>query len=220
MQSILCIFLALYVVLSFQSDPFELIKMLTLIAGRLLIVFTALGLVPIPLSLMLVIFLLQLNIAEACLVDIFKGRYKNAFIATLLMISSFYITLEWRHGYYLVNQPLFITWIAAYTLWNWNFILWQFHRSIWIFHMVVLLSPIVISLILCSGDYWLFLRGVSLTLAGMTQLSYKTQLKKWLKPIKIFKNDSKEMKKPKIQTAIMALNATLVMLFMLPFIIE
>lgn len=72
-----------------------------------------------------------------------------------------------------------VLWIAAYTIWNWVFVTFEFGHNLAKMHVGVLGAPIIASLIMWNPGTWFLLRGNSLTIAGITQISNKEKLEKY-----------------------------------------
>lgn len=160
--------------------PFERIKILSLIPGRILIALTVLGLLQGELLVEVIFWLLRLNILEALLKDLKEKRYLNAISGALLIASSWSFSGFWN-GIYYVTQPWeSLFWILAYTLWNWNFVFLNFPRALAIYHIGVLSAPLLFCLFTLDQGYWLILRAATLTLAGCAQILYKNKILLWL----------------------------------------
>jgi hypothetical protein len=148
---------------------FGYIKLNSLMLGRLFVILAAFGYGDDIIHIVYLI-LLQLNILEAILLDGVKKQYYNAFSGILVLISSFYLVLNWTGSSVIVENEIYILWIIAYTIWNANFVTLQLSGAYFTHHYLILLSPIVACLLLLDFSYWLMFRETSLLL-GMTTLA-------------------------------------------------
>ena len=135
---------------------FGYIKLNSLMLGRLFVILAAFGYGDDIIHIVYLI-LLQLNILEAILLDGVKKQYYNAFSGILVLVSSFYLTLNWTGSSVVVENEIYILWIIAYTIWNANFVTLQLSGAYFTHHYLILLSPIVACLLLLD-----FNEGVNL----------------------------------------------------------
>ncbi|MBB6480650.1 hypothetical protein [Spirochaeta isovalerica] len=189
-NGILTVALPIYLLITGkQMVPFERIKISTLLIGRVLTFLTALLVVPGTLLVKSIVVLLYINILEALISDLKKKSYFNVLSgAALLLTTHILFSTEWvtpvisesykivHIGYYISTNAGLIPWILAYTIWNWNFVIFEFPKSIGRYHLAILATPILFSLITLNPGFWLLLRGSSLTIGGVIQISYKDKL--------------------------------------------
>lgn len=177
------------VVFFFRAEPFEKIKLGTLIIGRLLITLTALSLFPGNILVIIVIWLLRINILEATVKDFMNRRWANGAAGVVQIITSFGFTGEWTGTYYITHETAAIFWIIAYTIWNWNFINLNFEPQIALYHVAVLAAPLIwvgITHVFQppftgnGAGVWLVMRGATLTFAVSTQILFKNRIRSFL----------------------------------------
>ncbi len=156
---------------------FERLKLSTLLLMRLLVVITVLNVVSGSTCTIIVAVLFSINILEATLTDLLKKKnYFNAISGFALVASIPFIQGDWNGTYYTMTMKGIIFWIAAYTLWNWIFVTYEFGHNLAKLHVGVLGAPIIGALLMWNPGVWFLLRGNSLTVAGITQISNKEKL--------------------------------------------
>ncbi len=167
---------------------FERLKLMTLLAMRILIVFAALRFFNPQVYVDVIMLMLIVNILEATFTDLL--RYKKIFNA----ISGFALALgvialrgSWLFDapmgdYYLAEGVLpvvTILYAVAYTIWNWIFVTNEFSSSVALMHVGFLGAPLIGSLCtLGLGAFggigmWLLLRANSLAIGGWMQIGAK-----------------------------------------------
>jgi len=172
-----------------EMVPFERIKLSTLVVGRILVMLTALYIIPGSGLIKILVVLLYVNIMEAIISDFRKKSFFNVFsglaliVTTHILFNSSWISPvvseggKFVHiGYYLGSGHALIPWVIAYTIWNWNFVIYEFPPSVGRFHIALLGVPLLFSLVTLNPGFWLLLRGASLTLGGVIQIGFKKRL--------------------------------------------
>jgi len=153
---------------------FERLKLSTLIVMRLLVVLAVLAVIPGELFIKILFGFLVVNILEATLTDLRKGKNRLNFVTGLALAGAVAVFRgRWNGTYYVVETPGFVPWFISYTVWNWLFVTREFGPAIARMHLAVLAAPIVGCVALLHPGLWLLFRGNSLITAGLVQISSK-----------------------------------------------
>lgn len=171
---------------------FEKLKLSTLILMRALIVVAVLGFIPGPTYVTIVLAFLVINILEATLTDLKKGKVWNA-VSGLALAASVFLFFgstsawidpdSWYGPYYTTDartELATVCWIIAYTIWNWLFVTHEFSPSIAFLHVGILAVPLVGMVAFADPGLWLIFRANSLTVGGVLQISCKARLEERL----------------------------------------
>lgn len=182
----------LLVLIFLKTVFFEKLKLSTLILMRALIVVAVLGFIPGQTYVTVVLAFLVINILEATMTDLRKGKVWNAVSGLALAASVFYFfggtsawldPDSWYGPYYLTDARTDIAticWIVAYTIWNWLFVTHEFSPSIAFLHVGILAVPIIGCAVFADPGLWLIFRANSLTVGGVFQISCKARLEERL----------------------------------------
>lgn len=153
--------------------------------GRVIVISAVLGLIDYKIATLIMLWLLRINILEACLFDFLNGSRMNATFGAVVLAGTFSIELRWIDVYYVMSSPILLIWIIAYTVWHFAFMSKNFPQAVAVFHITVLAAPLLQGLLTRDLGFWLALRGVSLTIAGAFQLMRPEELSRWFEiPIK------------------------------------
>ena len=219
------ILLPSFFVLIFTNPvKFEKMKLMTLMATKILIIFVVLGMFDKQLFVDIVLAMLIVNILEATFTDFF--RYKKVFngiSGIALAIGVIVLQGTWQTEalvgqYYLAEGVLPIItlmYIIAYTIWNWIFVTNEFSPSVALMHVGFLLAPILCSIFSFEfGVYgglgiWLLTRANSLAIGGWLQIGCKSWFEKeFYSPH--FEKFVLFTKKQPVQIALMLINVGLI----------
>lgn len=175
---------ALLVLIFLKPVFFEKLKLSTLVIMRTLIVLAVLNIIPGQAYVNLVLIFLVINILEATFTDYKHKQYYNFVTGLILAASVLLLKGVWEGGIYSANAysvSATITWIIAYTIWNWIFVTGEFSPAISLMHVGILLAPILGSIITGNAGIWLLLRANTLTFGGILQISNKDYFERTLK---------------------------------------
>jgi len=169
------------ILIFFKSEFFEKLKLGTLTIGRILVVFTVLGIFPHEWLVPAIAWLMRVNILEAALTDYKNKSYFNVISGLALLGSSFILTGSWTGTYYLTDAPgaAMLLWALAYTLWNWDFVIYEFKQPVGLYHAAVLSAPLLFIVLIREPGFWLILRANSLTFAGILQITGKRHIEQY-----------------------------------------
>lgn len=160
---------------------FEMMKLSTLLILRTLVAVVVLGVFSFltkDVYVVIVKLFLIINILEATFTDFKKNnQILNGISGIALAAGVFALSGSWDAAnpmYVLEGKTLWIsiTYIAAYTLWNWIFVTGEFSTSVSIMHFGFLGAPII-GCFLFGPGYWVLFRANSLTFGGIMQIAGK-----------------------------------------------
>lgn len=156
-----------------SMDIFVRIKLGTLIFGALL--YLAALFVWMDPSFVMVIFvwLLRINIAEAVITDFVHKKYLSALSGLVVLISMSAMVFSWDGIAYHIAQPHLLLWAVIYTAWNWNFVLGRFGMPIAIYHVAILTAPWIGVFVLNDFSLWVLMRGFTLNMGGSAQVVFQ-----------------------------------------------
>lgn len=172
---------------------FERLKLMTLVAMRILIVFATLNLINRQSYVNVILIMLIVNILEATFTDLLRHKkYFNAISGFAVAIGVFVLQGHWLDnasvGQYYVTYaavPLAtLFYVIAYTIWNWIFVTNEFSDSVSLMHVGFLSAPLIAGLCtLALGPagglgIWLLIRANSLSIGGWMQIGAKTWFEK------------------------------------------
>ena len=205
---------------------FEKMKLTTLVAMRILVIFVAVGLFDGNLYVNIILIMLVINILEATFTDIFRyKKYLNGIAGIALAVGVLALKGGWIYDapigdYYLVTSGTIIAtlcYVLAYTIWNWIFVSNEFSPSVALMHVGFLLAPIIGSICtLQLGVYggfglWLLLRANTLAIGGWLQIGAKGWFEKEFNSPGFTKFVEKT-KKPAVQVVCMIVNIALIVI--------
>ena len=167
---------------------FEKMKLMTLVAMRILIVFAALRWFNPQVYVDVIMLMLIVNILEATFTDLLRHKkIYNAISGFAVAIGVIALKGTWLFDaavgdYYIATGvvPLVTAlYVLAYTLWNWIFVTNEFSDSVALMHIGFLSAPLIGAICtLWLGAYgglgmWLLLRANSLAIGGWLQIGAK-----------------------------------------------
>lgn len=157
---------------------FELAKALTVAVGRLGVAAVVLGVLDADVGLLLVMWGLRLNIAEAFVADVRAGR-PNAAGAILLFALTFRLDLRWVGQWYWMGGPGVWAWYLLYLVWNVRFVHDEFPRPLAVLHTITNLIPPLCCLVVGDIGFWQVARASSLGMAGCLHLGARESTSRW-----------------------------------------
>lgn len=177
----------------FLAKPvfFEKLKLATLITLRVLVVFAVIFNFGGVYSKYIVMVAMMVNILEATFTDLKNKQYFNFVSGLFLAVGVLFMKGSWGgvaggpgegYDYYFTNgfnEAATITWVVAYTIWNWIFVTGEFSASVSLMHVGFLASPIIACLATMGGGFpggfglWYLVRANSLSIGGYMQITCK-----------------------------------------------
>ncbi len=176
---------------------FEKLKLATLITLRILVVFAVLFNFGGIYAKYIVMVAMIVNILEATLTDFKHKQYFNFISGLLLAVGVVFMCGTWGgtpggpgegYNYYFstgFNNAATITWVVAYTIWNWIFVTGEFSASVSLMHVGFLAAPIIACLATIGplgypGGFglWYLVRANSLSIGGYMQICCKNWFEK------------------------------------------
>lgn len=171
---------------------FEKLKLATLLTLRILVIFAVLFNFGGIYAQYIVMVAMMVNILEATFTDLKHKQYFNFVSGLLLAVGVVFMKGCWGglaggpgadYNYYFAigyNNAATITWVLAYTIWNWIFVTGEFSASVSLMHTGFLISPLIASLATLGGlgfpggfGIWYLARANSLSIGGYMQISCK-----------------------------------------------
>ena len=203
---------------------FEKMKLTTLVAMRILVVFVAVRLFDGNLYVNIILVMLVINILEATFTDIFRyKKYLNGIAGIALAVGVLALKGSWLYDapigdYYVVTGATVVAticYVVAYTIWNWIFVSNEFSPSVSLMHVGFLLAPIIgcictLELGVFGGfGLWLLLRANTLAIGGWLQIGAKGWFEKEFSS-PAFANFVQLTKKTSVQVVCMIVNIALI----------
>lgn len=182
--------------LFFAKPVFRKLKLATLITLRILVVFAVIFNFGGIYAQYIVMVAMIVNILEATLTDFKHKQYFNFVSGLLLAVGVLFMRGSWGgiaggpgegYDYYFTNgfnQAATITWVIAYTIWNWIFVTGEFSASVSLMHVGFLASPLIACLATMGGGFpggfglWYLVRANSLSIGGYMQITCKNWFEK------------------------------------------
>ena len=196
---------------------FEKLKLSTLVTLRAIIVLPFLFVFERQIYMDIVLILLIINILEATFTDGLRYKRWFNFVTGIALAAS--VLVLFKFSFWSNDVPFYsanaatnwatISWIIAYTIWNWVFVTNEFSPSISYLHVGILLVPILGIIIMMNPGYWLLFRANSLTFGGTLQISGKGLFENKLENEK-FAKFVQWTKKNSVQIVLMIVNLILI----------
>ena len=183
----------------FLAKPvfFEKLKLGTLITLRVLVVFAVIFGFGGIYAKYIVMAAMIINILEATLTDFKHKQYFNFVSGLALAAGVIFMCGSWGgvnngpgdgYNYYFAtgaNNAATITWVLAYTIWNWIFVTGEFSASVSLMHVGFLGAPLLGCLVtMIPGGFpggfglWYLIRANSLSIGGYMQICAKNWFEK------------------------------------------
>ncbi|MEG2770409.1 MAG: hypothetical protein RR902_06275 [Oscillospiraceae bacterium] len=203
---------------------FEKLKLTTLVAMRILVIFAALRFFNPQVYVDIIMLMLIVNILEATFTDLLRHKkIFNAISGFALAVGVVALRGTWLFettvgDYYVAKGVLPIVtllYVVAYTLWNWIFVTNEFSDSVALMHVGFLGAPIIGALCTIwlgpAGGLgmWLLLRANSLAIGGWMQISAKSWFEREFHSEKFASFVNWTKKKP-VQITLMIVNVALI----------
>lgn len=203
---------------------FEKMKLTTLLAMRIIVIFAALRFFNPQVYVDVIMLMLIVNILEATFTDLLRHkRFLNAVSGFALAIGVVVLRGAWLFdapmGDYYLAKGIFpivtIIYAVAYTIWNWIFVTNEFSDSVALMHVGFLGAPLIGSICtLGLGAFggigmWLLLRANSLAIGGWMQIGAKQWFEEQFFDDKFSRFVAWTKKKP-VQIVCMIINLVLI----------